>query len=133
MSARLVNGRIGSLVRERRLGLGLSQVELARRVGISQTYLSNMERGRVQLPDVDVRRRRAEALCMSHVELLVAAGELDAHELPGDAEAVKPVVVGLSAKIDELPSETRRAIERIIDDLHAFHTSGTTPAVRRDR
>lgn len=133
MSARVVHGRIGALLRERRLALGLSQVELARRVGISQTYLSNMERGRIQLPDVEVRRRLAEALRMSHVELLVAAGELDAHELPGDAEAVKPVVVGLSAKIDELPAEARRAVERIVDDLHAFHASGTTPALRRGR
>lgn len=130
MSARTVSGKIGELVRERRLALGLSQVELARRSGISQTYLSNMERGRVQLPDVEVRRRLAEALRMSHVDLLVAAGELEPHELPGNAEAVKPVVVGLSAKIDELPADLRRAVERVVDDLHRFHAAGTTPAVR---
>lgn len=133
MSARAVTGQIGLLVKERRDALGLSQVELARRVEISQTYLSNMERGRVQLPDVAVRRRLAEALRMSHIDLLVAAGELDAHELPGEAEAMKPVVVGLSAKIDELPADARRAVERIVDDLHAFHAGGTTPAVRRGR
>lgn len=133
MSARVVSGQIGVLLRERRLVLELSQVELARRVGISQTYLSNMERGRVQLPDVAVRRRLAEELRMSHVEMLVAAGELDAHELPGDADAVKPVVVGLSARIDELPAEVRRAVERIVNDLHAFHASGTTPAPRNAR
>lgn len=137
MVTRVIESRLGSLIRNQRMDLNLTQVEVADRVGISQTYLSNLERGRVHLPDVEVRRRLAEALRLSHVDILIAAGELDAHELPGSVDAVRPVVVGLAAKLDILPQDVRRAVERVIDDLHTLHQAGTTPApspgARRDR
>ena len=128
MVTRVIESRLGSLIRNQRMDLNLTQVEVADRVGISQTYLSNLERGRVHLPDVDVRRRLAEALRLSHVDILIAAGELDAHELPGSVDAVRPVVVGLAAKLDILPQDVRRAVERVIEDLHTLHQAGTTPA-----
>lgn len=42
---------IGRLIRESRDASGLSQVELARRLGISQRYLSELERGTPKILD----------------------------------------------------------------------------------
>lgn len=40
----------GRLVREKRVGLGLTQLEVAKRVGLSRTSITNIELGRQQLP-----------------------------------------------------------------------------------
>jgi len=113
--------RLAQLVQNRRKALGLTQSELAERANVSQSYVSNLERGRTQLPNVQIRRQLAQALRMSHVDLLIAAGELGAHELPGSANAVRPVVVGMAAQLDVLPADVRRALERVIEDLHRLH------------
>jgi transcriptional regulator with XRE-family HTH domain len=122
--------RLAELVQVRRRLLRLTQSELAERAGVTQTYISNLERGRTQLPKVQVRRQLAQALRMSHVDLLIAAGELEQHELPGSADSVRPVVVGMAAQLDVLPSETRRALEHVIDDLHRLHLMTCAPAKR---
>ena len=137
MEAEDVDDRLAELIRTRRRLLGLTQAELANRVGISQAYISNLERGRTQLPKVHIRRELAQALRMSHIDLLIAAGELDRHELPGSADAMRPVVVGMAAQLDVLPTDVRRALERVIEDLHRLHLmtceapgpapAGTTP------
>jgi len=59
----------------------LAQEELARRTGITQATLSNLERGRTRMPSPDHRRRLAAALGIGHVDLLVAAGEVAPDEL----------------------------------------------------
>ena len=41
----MTTGQFGERVRERRIQEGLSQADLAERVGISRTYLSEIERG----------------------------------------------------------------------------------------
>lgn len=52
--------RWGSLVIAARLKLGISQSELARRVGVSQAYMSRIESG--DKPDADVAKRIAQTL-----------------------------------------------------------------------
>jgi HTH-type transcriptional regulator/antitoxin HipB len=37
---------IGALIRDRRLGLGLDQAELAKRVGVSRLWINQVERGK---------------------------------------------------------------------------------------
>jgi transcriptional regulator with XRE-family HTH domain len=102
MSRRRVTGGLGEVVRSRRQVLGMSQTELAGKVGVTQTYISNMELDRVQLPNVEIRRNLAEALRMSHLELLMAIGEIQASEVPG-AAAVRPVIYGVLELLDSLP------------------------------
>ena len=107
---------LGKIVKEGRARLGLTQMEFADRVGISQAYVSSMERGTVRMPEVGIRRRLAGVLGMSHVELLIGSGELDAEEVstaPG-----RPLVSPLQRKIDALDPDSRRAIERIVDDVY---------------
>lgn len=72
----------GAFVRERRERIGLSQTELADRVGIRKGYMSQIESGKIGLPNADLRRRLATALRVRHVDLLIAAGELTRDELP---------------------------------------------------
>lgn len=65
-----------------RLGeLGLSQSELSRISGVSTSDLSGIMQGRIKLPGADKRRRLAKALGVSHLDLLVAAGEITQEEL----------------------------------------------------
>ena len=75
---------MGAYLKERRLQLGMTQEEVAELVGTSGAYLSQIERGKVQITGTDLRRRLASALRLRHVDLLVAAGELAANEVPGE-------------------------------------------------
>lgn len=51
-----------------------SQRELARRIGLSNTSLNDLEKGKVKKPDIEVLRKIAEELDLSLEELLKAAG-----------------------------------------------------------
>ena len=50
-------------IRERREQLGISQKELAEKAGISQSFLCDMEKGRVK-PGIDVAAKIADVLKM---------------------------------------------------------------------
>lgn len=55
--------RLGSFIRERRLGLGLSLAQLAERVGCAKSSLSELETGvRERPPGIEMLRRLEEAL-----------------------------------------------------------------------
>lgn len=122
MSRRIVTGQLGEVVRTRRQALGMSQTELAERVGVTQTYISNMELQRVQLPNADVRRALAAALRISHLDLLVLIGEIEESEVPG-AASVRPIIPGVLQALDKLPPSSRQAIEQIIHDVSAAHAA----------
>ena len=63
----------GERVKELRKAQGVSQRELARRVGIDFTYLSKIENDRMEPPSEGTIRRIAEALDASADDLLVWA------------------------------------------------------------
>lgn len=71
---------IGPWIRERRLALGMTQVDLAKRVGLDQSTISAIEIGRTKWPMADVRRALARALGVTDLQLLVGAGEVDPQE-----------------------------------------------------
>lgn len=72
---------LGAYIRRRRETLGLSQTTLVERSGVSKSHLSQIEVGKIALPNAEIRRRLAAALGVSHVDLLVAAGELLPEEI----------------------------------------------------
>jgi len=72
---------LAQFIRESRDARGFSQKYLAALVGIPQPALSDIERGKVKLPNADLRRRLAAALNVRHIDMLVAAGELSRDEL----------------------------------------------------
>ena len=75
---------MGSYIKERRLTLSMTQADLGGAVGKDKAYISQIELGKVALPNADLRRRLAEALQLRHVDLLIAAGELEPNEVPGE-------------------------------------------------
>lgn len=76
----------------------MSQVEFADRVGMTKSHLSQVEAGKIALPNADIRRRLAKELGVSHLDLLVAAGEIDRSEIASAGAA--GVVQGSDAFLD---------------------------------
>ncbi len=154
---------IGAVVKALRQGRGMSQVEVAAATGTSQTYLSDVEGGKVRLPSVEHRRRLADVLGTSNVELLVAAEEVNGEELaawarqagfvPPEPEDAADPRLGLSAELAAedlasprvrlallIPSMTRREAAFLRDtfkllptEAHAKRHTLTGDAYRRWR
>lgn len=66
----------GEEIRELRKQVGLSQRDLAERIGIHFTYLSKIENGRADPPSEDVIRKLAEELNSDPHHLIVLAGKM---------------------------------------------------------
>jgi len=66
---------VGWLVRERRVALGMSQEELARRLGMKREYLSQIETGKPKWPQKYIPALSVE-LAIPEVELALAAGKI---------------------------------------------------------
>lgn len=62
--------------------LGVPQAEYARRVGISAAHLNQILKGKIDLPRGDVRRRLADDLGITVLDMLVLAGELAPEDIP---------------------------------------------------
>lgn len=80
-------GRYLRALREQR---GISQTALAAHVGLSRSHMGQIESGKIGLPSADIRRRLAKALGVSHVDLLIAAGELTEDEVGPLVGVVEP-------------------------------------------
>jgi transcriptional regulator with XRE-family HTH domain len=65
---------LGHIVREQRARLRLTQSELAQRVGVSRSAISELEAGRIEQPRASVFARLATALGLPAAALLAAAG-----------------------------------------------------------
>jgi transcriptional regulator with XRE-family HTH domain len=89
----LMGASLGRLIRQRRIELGLTQEELAERVGdgVRQAEISRLERDRVTLPRRGRLEQIAQALDVPMGELLARSGWVGAQDqeefAPG---AVKP-------------------------------------------
>lgn len=108
---------LGAFIKERRRQLGISQTELASRIGVSQGYMSQLEGDKVGLPGADLRRRIARALSVSHLDVLVATGELMASETGPSTDTRSDAVRRLQGRIDDVrwtPTKYR-TIELLLD------------------
>jgi transcriptional regulator with XRE-family HTH domain len=65
---------LAAFIRHRRIGLRLTQTQLAERVGWSQERISNLESGKYGLPTILALSRLATAMESSLFEMLEAAG-----------------------------------------------------------
>jgi transcriptional regulator with XRE-family HTH domain len=74
--------RLGTFIRERRQDLGLTQEELAERIGdtVRQAEVSRLENNRIAMPRRERLTAVAAALDVSLGELLVRTGWMDAAE-----------------------------------------------------
>lgn len=60
---------VGEKIRKERLQKQIKQIELAKKVGISNTFLSDIEKGRGR-PSIDTLKKIAEALEINCSELI---------------------------------------------------------------
>jgi transcriptional regulator with XRE-family HTH domain len=79
---------LGSFIREQRSGARLSLRRLSDLTGISNPYLSQIERG-LRRPSAEILQQIAKALTISAETLYVRAGILEARRVEGDlADAI---------------------------------------------
>lgn len=73
---------LAEFVRQKRVDAGYeTQAALADASGVDREVVNRIERGKTMRPEAYVRRRLAKALGVSHLDLLVAAGEITEAEL----------------------------------------------------
>ena len=80
-------GDVGSFIREQREKSALSIRKLADMTGVSNPYLSQIERG-VRTPSAEILRSIANALSIRTETLYERAGLLDRDDPPGVADAI---------------------------------------------
>lgn len=115
----VANG-LGAYVKAWRLQHGMTQSELARRVDMPGPHLNQIESGKIALPSADVRRRLAIAMGVTHIDLLLAAGELSDADI--QIAGVEGVAIEAPELIDlvddlrgvELTNERVRALKGVI-------------------
>ncbi len=107
---------LGEAVRERRIKLGLSQAELAERMGcgIQQSDVSRIERGYIPWPRPDLLQALAAALQMHAIELIPLGGWMSEDECerfyatqePDDAKPL--AILGMVDIDDELAASAAK-------------------------
>jgi transcriptional regulator with XRE-family HTH domain len=107
---------LGAFIREQRNTAQLSLRTLAERAGISNPYLSQIERG-LRRPSADILQRVADALRISAETLYVQAGILE--ERRGDLDE------HIRAAADLTESQKRALLEI----YHAFRASSDQPQI----
>ncbi len=87
-------GTLGDYLKEQRLGAQLSLRQLADQVGVSNPYLSQIERG-LRKPSAEVLQQLARALRVSAEQLADRAGIV--HPDPGQAGSVELAILADTA------------------------------------
>jgi len=110
-------GGLGDYLKEQRVAAALSLRELAEQSGVSNPYLSMVERG-VRNPSAQVLQQIAKALQISAEQLYIRAGYLSVEDDPGGS-------VELAVLSDPRLSEAQRAA---LLDLYTSFVSGAENA-----
>jgi transcriptional regulator with XRE-family HTH domain len=110
-------GDVGRYIREQRRQAELSLRKLASQAGVSNPYLSQIERG-LRQPSARILKDIAKALRISAETLYVRAGILDEQAEAADLE------VGILRD----PHLTERQKQVLIDVYRSFRADGAAPA-----
>lgn len=103
---------LGAFLRRRRVDLGLTQETVSDAAGIGRSHLSQIESGKIGLPNATIRRRLAEVLQLRHVDLLIAAGELDEAEVREGKQPLASDLDRIAARLDEADRSALLAVAR---------------------
>lgn len=113
---------IGELVRQGRRTLGLNQVELARRAGLTQNYISKLETGQIDLPQRGTLDVLATVLPYTVADFYRAAGVLETKAADDERQPV-PAIYDTALPSTPEPSDA---------EVIAFAESIADPAIRAD-
>jgi transcriptional regulator with XRE-family HTH domain len=107
---------LGDYLREQRVSAQLSLRQLAEQTGVSNPYLSQIERG-LRRPSAEVLQQLAKALRISAETLYVRAGILDP-----DEDGVRSVELAVLAD----PGLTERQKQALLDVYQSFRAANGT-------
>jgi transcriptional regulator with XRE-family HTH domain len=119
--ARRSGAAIGDFIREQREQAQVSLRQLARLAGVSNPYLSQIERG-LRRPSAEILQQIAKALRISAEQLYVRAGILETRA--GDPELVSAILAD--------PGLTERQKQILVEVYESFRRENTTPASSSD-
>lgn len=74
-------GDLSSYIKDKRNSLGWTQAVLAERADVSRDLVAQIESGKSKLPQPENRRKLAKALGVTHLQMLIEAGEITQAEL----------------------------------------------------
>lgn len=104
---------LGKILKQRRIMIPLTLMELAERTGVSPSHLNRIERGE-RFPSAFVLRRLAKPLSSNEIELFVSAGYMtppsSTEPSPGSGR-LDPYVASV---LSEEPVEIQRSIVKIL-------------------
>ena len=109
---------LGDFIRDQRKNARLSLRKLSERAGISNPYLSQIERG-LRKPSADILQGIARGLQISAETLYVRAGILD--DEPGRAPGDLVAAIAADATINERQKQALVEIYRSFQAEHADH------------
>lgn len=108
---------LADLIRDRRLALGISGSELARRAGIDKGLLTLLDQRKIKQPRVDTLRALASALEIPLGDIYSATNWLPDTALP----SLRPY---MRAKYEHLPDEAVAEVEAVINKLSKRYGQG---------
>jgi transcriptional regulator with XRE-family HTH domain len=111
-------GSLGDYLREQRVAAQLSLRQLADQAGVSNPYLSQIERG-LRRPSAEVLQQLAKALRISAETLYVRAGILDPDD--GEVRSVELAVLADSGL-------TERQKQSLLDVYQSFRAANAQPS-----
>ena len=111
-------GSLGEFIAAQRQGAKLTLRQLADQAGISNPYLSQIERG-LRRPSAEVLQQLAKALRVSAESLYVRAGMLDPEEHPATS-------VEMAVLADSMITERQKRV--LIDVYSSFVKENEVPA-----
>lgn len=114
--------RLGEYIRDQRRGSQISLRQLATRAGVSNPYLSQIERG-LRKPSAEILQQIAKGLRISAEALYLQAGILEHRD--GERAVVDAVLS------DELLSERQKQVLLEIYDSFCKENTGAAPAPAR--
>lgn len=113
---------LGDYLRDQRVSAQLSLRQLAEQTGVSNPYLSQIERG-LRRPSAEVLQQLAKALRISAEQLYVQAGILSPDD--GQVRSVELAILGD-------PTLSERHKQALLDVYQAFRSASSTPSALAD-
>ena len=135
---------LGRLVAGRREAIGMTQEELAARIGSQQSYVSQLEKGKIGLPGIKRLAQISFALHLSINELLVNSTWPDVSGYVAELEAMQREMGSLTGKRAQIARRMYPLSDEMIDKLDEYveflertdklhQLPGPTGLMQRDR
>lgn len=80
----MTSAQLGQFVARARADLRLTQADLAHKIGMSASFIAQLEQGYKKRPTKQTLRKLAQALGLRYIDLLIAAGEIDPEDIEAD-------------------------------------------------